>query len=125
MHLYLPRATVHGQLRADARREAIAGGLAAREDPSEASSGPATRCRAAAYPRPSCTHALLRRYWYGLAATVIDEYDWDLCQWDRFSQVTKRFQSVFQRSAMWFRRSAALLEKLDGRAALREPPPVT
>jgi hypothetical protein len=69
--------------------------------------------------------ALLRRYWEGLHAAGID-YPWALCEWDyRFSLITKLFQAVFQRSARWLRASAALIEELDGRRALREPPPVT
>jgi hypothetical protein len=67
--------------------------------------------------------AVLRRYWDGLRAAGID-YPWTLCEWDyRFSQFAKLFQSVFQGSVRWFRTSAALLDELDGRAALRDPPP--
>ena len=42
----------------------------------------------------------------------------------RFSLVTNLFQSVFQHSLFWFRRTAALVVELDGRSALHAPPPM-
>jgi hypothetical protein len=75
--------------------------------------------------RPTRDLALLRRYWEGLRAAGIDGYGWDLCQWDyRFSLLTNLFQSVFQHSLAWFRKTDALIAELDGRAALRSPPPM-
>jgi len=75
--------------------------------------------------RPARDLALLRRYWEGLRAAGIEGYGWELCQWDyRFSLITNLFQSVFQNSAMWFRKTAALIAELDCRAALRGPPPM-
>jgi aminoglycoside phosphotransferase (APT) family kinase protein len=75
--------------------------------------------------RPARGLALLRRYWEGLRAAGVEAYGWDLCQWDyRFSLVTNLFQSVFQNSLPWFRRTAALVFELEGRAALRSPPPM-
>jgi len=68
--------------------------------------------------------ALLRRYWDGLGAAGITDYPWPLCQWDyQFSLVTNLFQSVFQRSAFWFRRTAGLIDELAALTALETPPP--
>ena len=70
--------------------------------------------------------ALLRRYWEGLRAAGVNDYRWALCLWDyRFSLVTNLFQSVFQGSPTWFRRTAALVTELDCLAALRDPPPMS
>jgi hypothetical protein len=67
---------------------------------------------------------LMRRYWEGLCAAGIRDYAWPLCQWDhRFSVLTNLFQAVFQGSAVWFRKTAAVVNALDARAALAEPPP--
>ncbi|HWU89989.1 MAG TPA: aminoglycoside phosphotransferase family protein, partial [Kofleriaceae bacterium] len=75
--------------------------------------------------RPARDLALLRRYWEGLRAAGVEAYGWDLCQWDyRFSLLTNLFQSVFQNSLVWFRKTAALIAELDCRAALRSPPPM-
>jgi hypothetical protein len=76
--------------------------------------------------RPARDLALLRRYWEGLGAAGVEEYGWELCLWDyRFSLLTNLFQSVFQKSLTWFRRTAALIAELDCRAALRSPPPIS
>jgi hypothetical protein len=70
--------------------------------------------------------ALLRRYWKGLRAAGVDDYGWELCQWDyRFSLITNLFQSVFQHSAVWFRKTAAAVAELDCRDALRRPAPTS
>ena len=75
--------------------------------------------------RPARDLALLRRYWEGLQAAGVEDYGWDLCQWDyRFSVITNLFQSVFQNSPMWFRKTAALIAELDCRTALHRPPPM-
>jgi hypothetical protein len=81
---------------------------------------------APAEDRPARDLALLRRYWEGLQAAGVEGYGWDLCQWDyRFSLITNLFQSVFQNSMIWFRKTATLIDELDCRAILRGPPPVT
>lgn len=68
--------------------------------------------------------ALLRTYWEGLGAAGVQGYGWALCQWDyRFSLVTNLFQSVLQRSSLWFRKTAAVVQLLDATTALRTPPP--
>lgn len=68
--------------------------------------------------------ALLRRYWERLCDAGVEHYRWDLCRWDhRFSLITNVFQSLFQDSVTWFRRTVALIDALDCRAALRDPPP--
>lgn len=75
--------------------------------------------------RPARDLSLLRRYWEGLRAAGVEAYGWDLCQWDyRFSFLTNLFQSVFQNSLFWFRKSVALIAELDCRVALRSPPPM-
>jgi aminoglycoside phosphotransferase (APT) family kinase protein len=79
---------------------------------------------APAVDRPARDLALLRRYHDGLAAAGVTDYGFALCQWDyRFSLVTNLFQAVFQDSAHWFRKTAAVVDELDGRAALRDAPP--
>jgi hypothetical protein len=68
---------------------------------------------------------LLRRYWDGLRDAGVDDYSWELCDWDfRFSVFCNLFQSVFQRSAKWYRKSLAAIDALDARTTLAEPPPV-
>jgi hypothetical protein len=68
---------------------------------------------------------LLRRYWDGLRGAGVDDYSWELCEWDfRFSVFCNLFQSVFQRSVKWYRKSLAAIDALDARTALAEPPPV-
>ena len=63
--------------------------------------------------------ALLRRYWEGLVAAGVEGYPWEWCQWDyRFSLCTSLFQSVFQTSVYWFRKTATVLEELGCREAL-------
>jgi len=75
--------------------------------------------------RPARDGALLRRYWHGLGAAGVTDYSWALCEWDyRFSLVTNLFQSVFQGSTFWFRRTAQLIRELNGFAALDSPPPL-
>ena len=74
--------------------------------------------------RPARDLALLRRYHDGLVAAGVTDYSFALCQWDyRFSLVTNLFQAVFQDRAHWFRKTAAVVDELDGRAALRDAPP--
>jgi aminoglycoside phosphotransferase (APT) family kinase protein len=69
--------------------------------------------------------ALLRRYWEGLGRAGVAGYGWELCQWDyKLSLITNLFQAVFQHSVTWFRKTAALVAELDGRTALRSPPPM-
>jgi phosphotransferase family enzyme len=69
---------------------------------------------------------LLRRYWEALRAAGVDDYSWELCEWDfRFSMMSNLFQSVFQRSVRWYRTSLAAIDALDARATLIEKPPVT
>lgn len=68
--------------------------------------------------------ALLRYYREGLLAAGIDGYGWELCHWDyRFSLLTNLFQSVFQRSAIWFHKTARVAMEHDALAALHASPP--
>ena len=79
---------------------------------------------APAVDRPARDLALLRRYHDGLVAAGVTDYGFALCQWDyRFSLITNLFQAVFQNSPHWFRKTAAVVDELDGRAALRDAPP--
>jgi aminoglycoside phosphotransferase (APT) family kinase protein len=81
---------------------------------------------APAADRPARDLALVRRYWEGLRAAGVETYGWDLCQWDYgFSLVTNLFQSVFQNSLTWFRKTAAVIAELGGSAALHRPPPMS
>jgi hypothetical protein len=74
--------------------------------------------------RPTRDLALLRRYWDGLRAAGIADYGWPLCRWDyQFSLLTNLFQSVFQRSAFWFRRTAGLIDEHAALTALDTAPP--
>ncbi|MFG1622070.1 aminoglycoside phosphotransferase family protein [Kribbella sp. NPDC049227] len=69
---------------------------------------------------------LLRRYWEALRAAGVDDYSWELCEWDfRFSVISNLFQSVFQRSVRWYRTSLAAIDVLDARATLIAKPPVS
>lgn len=69
--------------------------------------------------------AVLRRYWERLGAAGVTGYAWALCRWDhRFSLITNLLQAVLQHSPLWFARSVAMIDALDARAVLREPPPV-
>ncbi|MBC7978595.1 MAG: aminoglycoside phosphotransferase family protein [Myxococcales bacterium] len=75
--------------------------------------------------RAARDEALLRRYWHGLVHVGVRDYPWPLCQWDyQFSLITNLLQAVLQRSPFWFRKTAAMLDLLGGRAALRQPPPI-
>jgi aminoglycoside phosphotransferase (APT) family kinase protein len=66
---------------------------------------------------------LLRQYWDGLREAGVRDYSWELCEWDyRFSAISNLFQSVFQRSAKWYRKSLAEIEALGSREILAEPP---
>lgn len=68
---------------------------------------------------------LLRHYWEALRAAGVDDYSWDLCEWDfRFSVLSNLFQSVFQRSVRWYRTSLAAIDVLDARTTLNGKPPV-
>jgi phosphotransferase family enzyme len=59
---------------------------------------------------------LLRRYWEALS---LDDYSWDLCQWDfRFSLLSNLFQSVFQRSPRWYHTSLAAIDSANARSTL-------
>lgn len=50
--------------------------------------------------------ALLRRYHQRLLARGVTHYCWDQCLWDyRFSLLTNVYQSIFQGSLRWFRRT--------------------
>jgi aminoglycoside phosphotransferase (APT) family kinase protein len=70
--------------------------------------------------------AMLRYYHESLLASGVRAYSWELCHWDyRFSLLTNLFQSVFQRSAFWFRKTAAVAAEHDALAALRSPPPAS
>lgn len=56
------------------------------------------------------TH-LLRRYHAGLQAAGCTQYDWDQCLWDyRFSLLTNLFQTLFQDSVYWFRKTAEVVQ---------------
>ncbi|WP_165555588.1 phosphotransferase family protein [Kribbella pittospori] len=69
---------------------------------------------------------LLRRYWEALRAAGMDDYSWELCEWDfRFSVISNLFQSVFQRSVRWYRTSLAAIDALDARATLTGKPPIS
>lgn len=49
---------------------------------------------------------LLRRYHQRLLARGVEHYGWDQCLWDyRFSLLTNVYQSIFQGSLRWFRRT--------------------
>ena len=75
--------------------------------------------------RPTRDLAVLHRYWSRLTATGVASYSWDLCRWDHhFSLVTNLLQAVLQQSAMWFSRSAAIIDALACRSVLHEPPPI-
>ena len=79
---------------------------------------------APAVDRPARDLALLHRYHQGLIAAGVVDYGFALCLWDyRFSLITNLFQALFQDSAHWFRKTAAVIDELDARAALRDPPP--
>jgi hypothetical protein len=68
---------------------------------------------------------LLRHYWEGLCSAGVQNYSWELCEWDfRFSVISNLFQSVFQHSVGWYRKSVVAIEALGCRAVLAEPPPV-
>jgi aminoglycoside phosphotransferase (APT) family kinase protein len=68
---------------------------------------------------------LLRQYWDGLRRAGVRDYSWELCEWDyRFSAISNLFQSVFQRSTKWYRKSLAEIDALGSREVLAEPPPV-
>ena len=79
---------------------------------------------APALDRPARDLGLLRRYHDGLLAAGVTDYGFALCQWDyRFSLITNLFQALFQDSTRWFRKTAAVIDELDARAALRDAPP--
>ena len=66
---------------------------------------------------------LLRRYHQRLLVRGVKHYDWDQCLWDyRFSLLTNVYQSIFQGSLRWFRRTLDVVglweaqELLDGTA---------
>ena len=68
---------------------------------------------------------LLRHYWEELRNAGVRDYSWELCEWDyRFSAISNLFQSVFQRSTTWYRKSLAEIEALGSREVLAQPPPL-
>jgi aminoglycoside phosphotransferase (APT) family kinase protein len=67
---------------------------------------------------------LLRHYWEGLQAAGVPKYPCPFCDWDyRFSAFSNLFQSIFQGSVTWYRKSLTTLEALDSHGTLIEPPP--
>jgi hypothetical protein len=65
---------------------------------------------------------LLRRYHQRLLGLGVHGYAWEQCLWDyRFSLLTNVFQSVFQGSLHWFRRTCDVVESWKARELL-EPP---
>jgi hypothetical protein len=55
--------------------------------------------------------ALLRRYHQRLLTRGVEHYDWDQCLWDyRFSLLTNVYQSIFQESLRWFRRTLDVVD---------------
>ena len=56
--------------------------------------------------RQSRDLTLLQRYHQRLLAREVKHYGWELCLWDyRFSLLTNIYQSIFQGSLRWFRRT--------------------
>lgn len=54
---------------------------------------------------------LLRRYHQRLLARGVNHYGWDQCLWDyRFSLLTNVYQSIFQGSLRWFRRTLDVVD---------------
>jgi hypothetical protein len=65
---------------------------------------------------------LLRRYHQRLLALGVHGYAWEQCLWDyRFSLLTNVFQSVFQGSLHWFRRTCDVVETWKARELLDRP----
>jgi hypothetical protein len=55
--------------------------------------------------------ALLGRYHQRLLTQGVERYDWDQCLWDyRFSLLTNVYQSIFQESLRWFRRTLDVVD---------------
>lgn len=72
--------------------------------------------------RPSRDLELLRRYHQRLLSLGIQGYTWDQCLWDfRISLLTNVFQSVFQGSLHWFRRTHDVVESWKARDLLDQP----
>lgn len=65
---------------------------------------------------------LLRRYHQRLLNLGVQGYAWEQCLWDyRFSLLTNVFQSVFQGSLHWFRRTRDVVESWQARELLDPP----
>lgn len=63
--------------------------------------------------------ALLRRYHQRLLARGVRHYGWDQCLWDyRFSLLTNIYQSIFQESLRWFRRTLEVVDLWEAHALL-------
>lgn len=68
---------------------------------------------------------LLRHYWQSLQSAGIPNYPWDLCDWDyRFSAFSNLFQSIFQHSEKWYRKSLTEIESLSSHATLATRSPL-
>ena len=66
--------------------------------------------------------ALLRRYHQRLMARGVEHYDWEQCLWDyRFSLLTNVYQSIFQESLRWFRRTLEVVGLWEAQALLEGP----
>ncbi len=62
---------------------------------------------------------LLRRYHAGLLAAGVADYSWQQCLWDyQFSQLTNLFQSVFQDSLRWFRKTFEAVKTWESEALI-------
>lgn len=63
---------------------------------------------------------LIQRYHSGLAEAGISDYSLTQCLWDyQFSQLTNLFQSVFQESRRWFRKTFLVIEIWGSETLLR------
>lgn len=62
---------------------------------------------------------LLRRYHQRLLARGVTDYGWEQCLWDyRFSLLTNVYQSIFQVSLRWFRRTLEVVERWEAHELL-------
>lgn len=61
----------------------------------------------------------IRQYYQGLLRAGVSSYDWEQCLWDyRFSLLTNVFQSVFQDSLLWFRKTVEVIEVWEAQSLL-------
>lgn len=61
----------------------------------------------------------IERYYQGLLAAGIRHYSWEQCLWDyRFSLLSNVFQSVFQDSVSWFRKTCEVIDVWQAQAIL-------